>query len=97
MWETKIALDINSLYFKSCIQEYLIILRKLLKIQKSFEIVIINNATNVNELFANELISISGDKQVIAKLKNSLVEFDSSFEVVPRPIIGQEVDSHLYQ
>lgn len=55
------------------------------------------DVTDLNELIANKLISISSDKQVIAKLKNTLVEFDSSFEVVPRPQVGQEVDSHLYQ
>lgn len=49
------------------------------------------------DLLASKQAGIKGDASVFEKLKSASVEFDSAFEIVPRPEIGQEVDAHFYQ
>ncbi|CCN50039.1 Metallo-beta-lactamase family protein [Vibrio nigripulchritudo MADA3029] len=40
---------------------------------------------------------IKGKAEVLNKLQDTLVDFDTSFEIVPRPAKGKEVDTNLYQ
>lgn len=53
--------------------------------------------TDLTQLIKANKVSIKGDAKVLDKLKASLVEFDSQFEIVPRPTKGQEVDTKFYQ
>ncbi|BAJ01179.1 metallo-beta-lactamase family protein [Shewanella violacea DSS12] len=41
--------------------------------------------------------TIQGDVKVLEKLKAASIEFDTNFEIVPRPAKGDEVDAHFYQ
>lgn len=50
----------------------------------------------LDELLATKSAVVKGDMNVLAKLKSSLVDFDTKFEIVPRPTKGAEVDAALY-
>ena len=50
----------------------------------------------LKELFASKKAGLEGDQAVLNKLLSALVEFDETFEIVPRPEKGQEVDAQLY-
>ncbi|QFU23703.1 MBL fold metallo-hydrolase [Shewanella eurypsychrophilus] len=41
--------------------------------------------------------TITGNANVLEELKAASVEFDTSFEIVPRPSKGNEVDAHFYK
>ncbi|MEH6454189.1 MAG: alkyl sulfatase C-terminal domain-containing protein, partial [Psychromonas sp.] len=58
---------------------------------------IILQKTNLTELFESGKATIAGDKSVMQKLADASVEFDETFEIVPRPAVGQEVDAQLYK
>ena len=49
------------------------------------------------ELLAAGKATLTGDITVLEKLAKASVEFDTSFEIVPRPEKGQEVDANFYQ
>lgn len=48
-------------------------------------------------LLDNGNAGIKGDKSVLQKLTGSLTHADESFEIVPRPEKGEEVDAELYE
>lgn len=48
-------------------------------------------------LLDNGSAGIKGDKSVLQKLTGSLTHADESFEIVPRPEKGEEVDAELYE
>ncbi|HDY8064378.1 beta-lactamase [Vibrio vulnificus] len=50
----------------------------------------------LDDLLKAKSATVKGDTQVLAKLKGSLVDFDTKFEIVPRPAKGAEVDAALY-
>jgi len=52
--------------------------------------------TTLKELFASKQAGLEGNQAVLNKLLNALIEFDETFEIVPRPEKGQEVDAQLY-
>ncbi|MFK0571404.1 alkyl/aryl-sulfatase [Endozoicomonas sp.] len=52
--------------------------------------------TTLAELFESRQAGLKGDASVLDNLKKASVEFDATFEIVPRPKQGQEVDAHLY-
>jgi len=52
--------------------------------------------TNLKALLESGMAGIEGDATVIAKLAQASVEFDESFEILPRPEKGKEVDAQLY-
>ena len=52
--------------------------------------------TNLKTLLESGMAGIEGDATVIAKLAQASVEFDESFEILPRPEKGKEVDAQLY-
>jgi len=58
--------------------------------------VILQQAT-LKSLFETKAAGIEGDKEVLNKLLGAMVEFDTTFEIVPRPAKGQEVDAQLYE
>ncbi|MGF1754419.1 MBL fold metallo-hydrolase [Vibrio makurazakiensis] len=68
-----------------------------LYINKSDITKIMLGKTTLNELLANKQAGINGDAKVLEKLAAASSEFDGSFEIVPRPEQGKEVDAHLYQ
>ncbi|MDD9178110.1 MULTISPECIES: alkyl/aryl-sulfatase [Aliivibrio] len=53
--------------------------------------------TTLVELIENGKAGIKGDKSVLQKLTSSLTHADESFEIVPRPEKGEEVDAELYE
>jgi alkyl sulfatase BDS1-like metallo-beta-lactamase superfamily hydrolase len=53
--------------------------------------------TTFKALMEAGMAGIDGDASVMEKLFSVMVEFDDSFEVVPRPAKGEEVDADLYQ
>nr|MDT0251628.1 alkyl sulfatase dimerization domain-containing protein [Endozoicomonas sp.] len=53
--------------------------------------------TTLAELFESRQAGLKGDASVLDNLKKASVEFDATFEIVPRPKQGQEVDAHLYR
>ncbi|WP_076408121.1 alkyl/aryl-sulfatase [Shewanella sp. UCD-KL12] len=57
--------------------------------------ILLGNAS-LAELSKTGKASISGDPEVLNKLKAASVEFDTSFEIVPRPAKGSEVDANFY-
>ena len=52
--------------------------------------------TTLKALFVSKRAGLEGDQAVLNKLLSALVEFDETFEIVPRPEKGQEVDAQLY-
>lgn len=48
-------------------------------------------------LLDNGSAGIKGDKSVLQKLTGSLTHADESFEIVPRPEKGEEIDAELYE
>ena len=52
--------------------------------------------TTLKQLFESKQAGIKGDRSVLEKLAAASVEFDSSFEIVPRPEKGQEVGANFY-
>ena len=48
-------------------------------------------------LLENGSAGIKGDKSVLQKLTDSLTNADAKFEIVPRPVKGEEVDAELYE
>ena len=58
---------------------------------------IILKQTTLKALLESKEAGIKGDKTVMNKLLSAMVEFDETFEIVPRPAHGQEVDAMLYQ
>ena len=58
---------------------------------------IILQQTTLKDLLASKEAGIKGDQEVLNKLLSSLVNFDETFEIVPRPAKGQEVDAQLYE
>ncbi|MBL4828975.1 MAG: MBL fold metallo-hydrolase [Aliivibrio sp.] len=67
-----------------------------LYINKSDITQILLGRTTLEKLFASKAAGLEGNTNVMEKLKASSVEFDTDFEIVPRPEKGQEVDAHLY-
>ncbi|GLS90811.1 MBL fold metallo-hydrolase [Psychromonas marina] len=53
--------------------------------------------TNFEKLLESKNAGLEGDQSVLKKLQASLVEFDETFEIVPRPVKGQEIDAALYE
>lgn len=53
--------------------------------------------TDLTALLRLKQAGIKGITEVLTKLQDSLVDFDTSFEIVPRPAKGKEVDANLYQ
>jgi len=58
---------------------------------------IILQQTDLKTLFETKEAGLKGDKSVMQKLSASLVNFDETFEIVPRPAKGQEVDANIYE
>ncbi|WP_208380165.1 alkyl/aryl-sulfatase [Psychromonas algarum] len=58
---------------------------------------IILQQSTLTDLLASKEATLEGDKTVLNKLLGSLVEFDETFEIVPRPATGQEVYVQIYQ
>lgn len=67
-----------------------------LVINKSDVTQILLGKTTLAELFESRQARLEGDVSVMDKLKQASVEFNPSFEIVPRPAKGQTVDAHLY-
>nr|VVV06523.1 Putative alkyl/aryl-sulfatase YjcS [Aliivibrio wodanis] len=53
--------------------------------------------TTLRELLESGKAGIKGDKSVLQKLTGSLTHADESFEIVPRPEKGEEIDAKLYE
>lgn len=53
--------------------------------------------TTLSELLESGKAGIKGDKSVLQKLTGSLTHADESFEIVPRPEKGEEIDAKLYE
>ncbi|WP_201797023.1 alkyl sulfatase dimerization domain-containing protein [Vibrio sp. vnigr-6D03] len=53
--------------------------------------------TDLTALLKLKQAGIKGKTEVLTKLQDTLVDFDTSFEIVPRPAKGKEVDANLYQ
>jgi alkyl sulfatase BDS1-like metallo-beta-lactamase superfamily hydrolase len=68
----------------------------ILTINRSDVTDIILQKITLAKLFESGKASIEGDKSVMQKLADASVEFDETFEIVPRPAKGQEVDALLY-
>lgn len=51
----------------------------------------------LESLFADRKATLKGDSKPLQILKSVTVDFDSYFEVMPRPAEGQEVDAHIYR
>jgi len=58
---------------------------------------IILQKTTLTALLDNKQASVKGDPSSIDKLLSSLTEADATFEIVPRPSKGEEIDAELYQ
>ncbi|KNH11527.1 alkyl/aryl-sulfatase [Vibrio cyclitrophicus] len=58
---------------------------------------IVLKRTTLNKLMEARQAGVKGDKSSLNKLLSSLTEADTSFEIVPRPNKGEEVDAELYQ
>ncbi|QUM77394.1 MBL fold metallo-hydrolase [Moritella sp. 24] len=58
---------------------------------------IILEQTTLETLFESKSAGLTGDKTVLNKLMGALVNFDEKFEIVPRPVKGEEVDAELYE
>ncbi|MEZ8141463.1 alkyl/aryl-sulfatase [Enterovibrio sp. FF113] len=52
--------------------------------------------TTLNDLLKEQSVIYKGDSSVMQKLAQASVEFESAFEIVPRPADGLMVDAHLY-
>ncbi|PSU36158.1 alkyl/aryl-sulfatase [Photobacterium lutimaris] len=50
-----------------------------------------------DELLSSGKATLSGDKSALKTLTDIMVNFDDSFEIVPRPGVGQTVDAHFYK
>ncbi|ROR98786.1 alkyl sulfatase BDS1-like metallo-beta-lactamase superfamily hydrolase [Sinobacterium caligoides] len=57
---------------------------------------LLSGRQSIEKLKASGAVMIQGDESVFSKLKAASVEFDESFEIVPRPLKGQEVDAKFY-
>lgn len=53
--------------------------------------------TDMQQLLSSGKAKLEGNAEVLKKLHSVSVEFDTSFEIVPRPTKGKEVDAHLYR
>lgn len=53
--------------------------------------------STMGDLFKTKAAGITGDKSVLEKLASVSVDFDSAFEIVPRPAKGSEVDAYIYK
>ncbi|MDP2574193.1 alkyl sulfatase dimerization domain-containing protein [Vibrio penaeicida] len=53
--------------------------------------------TDLTALLKLKQAGIKGKTEVLTTLQDTLVDFDTSFEIVPRPAKGKEVDANLYQ
>lgn len=58
---------------------------------------ILMKQTSLQKLFEVGQAGMTGDKSVFNTLLSVSTEFDAAFEIVPRPVKGQEVDSHIYR
>ncbi|MBW3695925.1 MBL fold metallo-hydrolase [Vibrio sp. T187] len=67
-----------------------------LYINKSDVTKILLGKTSLKDLLETKQAGIKGDASVFEKLAAASIEFDSAFEIVPRPMKGHEVDAHLY-
>ncbi|UPQ89394.1 alkyl/aryl-sulfatase [Vibrio sinaloensis] len=52
--------------------------------------------TNLQQLFEMGQAGLEGDKSVLQTLMSVSTDFESAFEIVPRPAQGQEVDTKIY-
>ena len=52
--------------------------------------------TTLATLMKNEKVTITDDAKVLDKLMAASVEFDTQFEIVPRPAKDQKVDEKFY-
>ena len=68
-----------------------------LNINKTDITQILLGQTTLDTLIKEGKASIKGDASVLSKLAAASIEFDPSFEILPRPIAGSEVDAQLYQ
>ncbi len=67
-----------------------------LHINKSDVSKVLIGTTTFEALLKSGAAKIEGDISVFEKLKAAQVEFDESFEIVPQPRKGQEVDAEIY-
>ena len=58
---------------------------------------IILQQTSLEKLLENKTAQLNGDQSVLNTLLASLVEFDETFEIVPRPTEDQKVDAKYYE
>ena len=58
---------------------------------------IVLKKTTLDKLLEDGQAGVKGDKSSLNKLLSSLTEADTSFEIVPRPNKGEEVDAELYK
>ncbi|QQX78440.1 MBL fold metallo-hydrolase [Shewanella sp. KX20019] len=68
-----------------------------LVINKSDITQILLGQTTLETLLKSGQANIEGDTSVLSKLAAASIEFDTSFEILPRPLAGSEVDAQLYQ
>ncbi|WP_144212970.1 alkyl/aryl-sulfatase [Shewanella donghaensis] len=68
-----------------------------LSINKSDINDIVLGKTTLEALLKNGKANIKGDATVLSKLAAASIEFDPSFEILPRPLAGNEVDAQLYK
>lgn len=53
--------------------------------------------TTLDKLMKSKQAGINGDASILKTLNDISVDFDSQFEVVPRPDADSEVDAHIYK
>lgn len=58
---------------------------------------IVLQQTSLEKLLKSKEARVKGDQNTLNKLLASLVKFDETFEIVPRPDKGQEIDAALYE
>jgi alkyl sulfatase BDS1-like metallo-beta-lactamase superfamily hydrolase len=68
-----------------------------LTINKADIIAVQLGETTYDELLKSGKATVSGEKSTLDTLTDIMVDFDDSFEIVPRPVEGQEVDGRFYQ
>lgn len=67
-----------------------------LTIKKADVTKILLGVTTLTALTKNGKVTIQGNPNVLKKLKAASVEFDTSFEIVPRPTANNKVDASFY-
>jgi len=67
-----------------------------LSINKTDVTKILLGQVTLEQLLQSKKATVKGDMSVLAKLKAASSEFNATFEIVPRPTKGNEVDASLY-